>query len=186
MPTGAGKSVKTERVRVADLKPNDGISFDFSPDDAARETLAESLALIELRKLRLHGTLRPIGKSDWALDATLGATVVQSCVVTLAPVVTRIDDPVERLFLAKMPDMAEDPEVEMDHDTSTEPLGEWIDLGAIAAEALLLALPLYPRAEGAVLPESQFSPPGVSPLTDEDMKPFAGLSALRDKLAKGE
>jgi hypothetical protein len=34
------------------------------------------------------------------------------------------------------------------------------------------------------LGEAVFAPPGVTPLGDTDLKPFAGLSALADKLKK--
>ena len=63
------------------------------PDAAARGALAEELGLLDLRKLRLSGRITPDGDSGWRLDATLGATVVQPCVVTLQPVTTRIDEP---------------------------------------------------------------------------------------------
>jgi uncharacterized metal-binding protein YceD (DUF177 family) len=59
---------------------------------------------------------------------------------------------------------------------------EVIDLPAIAAEALALALPLYPRAPGAELGPTQHAHEGVTPLQDADLKPFAGLSALAAKL----
>ncbi len=51
-------------------------------------------------------------------------------------------------------------------------------------EALTLALPLYPRADGADLGEPVFTEPGKRPLTDEDARPFAGLKDLRDRLKK--
>jgi hypothetical protein len=44
-----------------------------------------------VRKLRFIGTLEPEGAQDWRLTADLGATVVQPCVVTLAPVTTRLE-----------------------------------------------------------------------------------------------
>ena len=113
----------------------------------------------------------------------LGATVVQPCVVTLAPVVTRIEEPVGRSFVAGWEPPQGD-EVELPEDVDTEPLGTAIDLGAIMVEALALALPAWPRAEGADLDEAVFTEPGKAPMTDDDAKPFAGLAALRDKLSK--
>jgi uncharacterized metal-binding protein YceD (DUF177 family) len=109
--------------------------------------------------------------------------VVQPCVVTLAPVTTRIEEDVERRFLADPPPMPEG-EVEMPGDESAEPLPDVIDLGAVLAEALALALPDYPRAEGAALEEAQFAAPGTRPMSDDDAKPFAGLAGLRDDLDK--
>ncbi len=70
--------------------------------------------------------------------------------------------------------------------TAVEPLTATIDLGALMVESLALALPLYPRAEGAHLRQAIFTEPGAAPLTDDDARPFAGLKSLRDKLGKGE
>jgi len=46
------------------------------------------------------------------------------------------------------------------------------------AEALALALPLYPRAPDADLGEAVFTTPGQAPMTHEAAKPFAGLADL--------
>ncbi|NNK79430.1 MAG: DUF177 domain-containing protein, partial [Litoreibacter sp.] len=56
----------------------------------------------------------------------------------------------------------------------------------IALEALSLALPAYPRAEGAELGETVFSEPGTDPMSDEDAKPFAALAALKNKMNEPE
>ncbi|MCT4682920.1 MAG: DUF177 domain-containing protein [Roseicyclus sp.] len=152
-----------------------------TPDAQTRARLADELGLDALRKLRLEGRLIPTGKRDWRLEAVLGATVVQPCVVTAAPVTTRIDEPLTRRYLADMPEPEGD-EVEMPEDDSAEPLPDTLDLLAVMTEALALALPPYPRAEGAELGAAVFAPPGVAPMTDEDAKPLAGLAALRDRL----
>ena len=123
--------------RVADLPQNQPTPFDLRPEDSERRALAEDLKLLGLRKLRFQGDVRASGKKDWALKGTLGATVVQPCVVTLDPVTTRLDVPVERLFTADF-EYSEDPEAEMPEDDSIEPLGTHIDLQQIMAEALAL------------------------------------------------
>lgn len=167
--------------RVADLPQNAPTLFDLSPDATERETLAKELDIKGIRKLRFEGTLKAQGKKDWVLKAKLGATVVQPCVVTLEPVATRIDVPVTRVFLAEW-DTPETAEVEMHEDDTKEPLGTYIDTAAIMAEALSLALPLYPRKDGAAVESTVFAEPGVKPMTDEDARPFAGLAGLRDTL----
>lgn len=170
------------RIRIGDLPQNRPQEFELRPDAPAMAALAADLGLVGLRKLSFKGTLSPEGRRDWRLDATLGATVTQDCVVTLAPVTTRLDEPVLRRYLADMPDTPEAEEVEMPEDDTIDPLPEVIDLEQVMAEALALALPLYPRAEGAELGETVLTEPGQTPLRDEDTKPFAGLAALRDKL----
>jgi uncharacterized metal-binding protein YceD (DUF177 family) len=171
-----------ERIVLARLPRGADFSFDIAPDATERAALAASFGLLALRKLRFAGRLVAEGKRDWVLHATLGATVVQPCVVTAEPVTTRIDDPVKRRFLADMPEPDGD-EAEIPDDDTLEPLPQTLELAAVMAEALALALPLYPRAAGAALPEARFAPPGVAPLDDEAAKPLAGLAALRDKLA---
>ncbi|WP_204114062.1 YceD family protein [Shimia biformata] len=176
---------KSRVLRVVDLAQNQPTPFEITPDRAELDALGDEMGVVALRKLRFKGALRAEGKRDWRLSAEIGFTVVQPCVVTLDHVTTRVDAPVERLFLAEWHDPEEeDAEVEMDADESIEPLKATIDLGAILAEALALNLPLYPRKEDASLGEAVFTEPGKKAMTDEETKPFAGLSALKDQLKK--
>ena len=172
-------------LTLARLPRGSARSFEVTPDAEGRARLAAELNLSALRKLRFSGTLLPEGTRDWRLEGMLGATVVQPCVVTAEPVTTRIDEPVLRRYLVDMDEPTGD-EVEMPEDDTAEPMPETLDLALIMAEALALALPLYPRAEGAALASAVFAPPGIAPLTDEAAKPLAGLAALRDRLTKGE
>ncbi|TBX25954.1 YceD family protein [Nioella sediminis] len=171
---------------LSELSTKTPTRFEIVPDAPARAGLAADLGIDGIRKLRFAGEIRADGKRDWRLDGKLGATVVQPCVVTLAPVTTRIDVEVTRRFLARMPDLAldEDGEAEMPEDDTIEPLGSHIDPAMVMAEALALNLPLYPRADGAELGSVSVAEPGVAPLTDEAAKPFAALAELRDKLGK--
>ncbi len=169
--------------KVAELPKSRDVSFSLIPDASARAAIAADLDLLGLRKLRFEGTLGDDGKRNWVLSGKLGATVIQACVVSLAPVTTRIDVDVTRRFLAEMPEIdPEESEIEMDEDDSIDPLGSEIDVSAVMVEALALHLPLYPRASDASLGEAVFAEPGTAPMRDEDARPFAGLAALRDQL----
>lgn len=170
-----------QALRVSDLPQNSQTAFEIVPDSAALSGLAKMLGVDALRKLRFSGVVGAQGTSDWRLDGQLGATVVQPCGVTLAPVTTRIDVPVTRLYLSDYVD-PDAPEVEMPEDETIEPLGPWIDPEAVMIEALSLAIPEYPRAAGAALGETVLTEPGAQPLRDADLKPFAGLAALRSQL----
>jgi uncharacterized metal-binding protein YceD (DUF177 family) len=161
------------------------VPFDLVPDADRLAALTEELDLLALKKVRFAGTLRPDGPRDWRLDATLGATVVQPCRVTLKPVTTRIDEPVTRRYLARWEEPAKD-EIEMPEDDSAEPLPETLVLGEVLAEALALALPPFPRAEDADEVSLSVTEPGKTAMTDDGAKPFAGLAHLRDKLEKGK
>ncbi|MCC1494401.1 DUF177 domain-containing protein [Cognatishimia sp. F0-27] len=174
---------------VARLSQSGPTRFSLEPDAQTRAALASTLGISALRKLRFAGTITAKGRRAFELQADLGVTVVQPCVVTLASVTTRIDMPVLRRFVPEedlVPETTEaGAEVEMPEDDTLEPLGAQIDLEAVMTEAISLALPSYPRAEGATLEPVQVAEDGVVPLTDDDVKPFAGLAALRDKLGGG-
>lgn len=168
-------------IRVADLAKGQTRAVLIEPGAEARAAIAGALGIDAVKKLRFEGRLEPLGKRDWQLTGTLGATVVQPCVVTLAPVTTRIDTDLRREWLADWQEPTGD-EVELPEDVDADPLGAEIDLGAVIVEALALALPDFPRAEGVELGEAVFTEPGQPAMRDEDARPFAGLAALRDKL----
>jgi len=149
----------------------------FAPDAAMRAVLAATLDLLALPAFRMTGAFVPEGPHDLRLEARITARVVQACSVTLAPVETRIDEPVLRRYLTdyQEPDTAD---VEVPEDDSAEPMPDSIDAAAVALEALALALPMYPRAAGAGLGEAVFAPPGAVPLRNDDLRPFAGLASL--------
>ncbi len=171
---------------VRDLSDTGDNAFDIRPDAGALANIADQLGLQGLRKLRFAGTLKPLGRNDWQLKATLGATAIQTCVITAEPVTTRVDTDVTRQYLRALrqtPGDAEHPgETEFDGADEDEPLESEIDLAAVSIETLTLALPDYPRAEGAELGEAVFTAPGTAPMADQETKPFASLAALKDKL----
>lgn len=170
-------------LRVSGLAQNVATSFEILPDATTMAFLANELELSGLRKLRFLGQIKAHGTTDWELTGKLGATVTQPCAVTLVPVTTRIDVPVRRLFLRDYEEI-EAPEAEMPEDDETERLGAWIDPEAVMIESLSLAIPDFPRAEGAELGEVVLTEPGVAPLTDEAAKPFAGLADLKSQMSR--
>ncbi|MCB6177034.1 DUF177 domain-containing protein [Rhodobacter sp. Har01] len=156
----------------------------WTADAPALAALAMTLDLPGIDALAFDGAFAPEGRDDFRLEGRLTARLTQSCVVTLAPVPARIDEPVLRRYLADYADPQAE-EAEMPDDDTVEPLPAFIDLAAVVAEALALALPPYPRAPGADLGEAVFAPPGVEPLREADLRPFAALAALKPKAPEG-
>ncbi len=168
-------------IELSRLRDLTEFAFDLAPTPEEAERLARLLGARGLRKLRFVGRLAALAGGGWELTGALGATVIQTCVVTLDPVTSRIDQPVRRLFLPMATPRGVDFAVGDEEDEDIEPLGDRIDLGLVAIEALALALPPYPRKEGAALAETL---PDDAEET-ETVKPFAALAALRDKLDGG-
>lgn len=184
MPSPDANLPADRPIAFADLA-NRPAGFELVPDADALSRLQDRLDLIGLRKVRFAGRLVPEGRRDWRLEADLGATVVQPCRVTLAPVTTRIEEPVVRRYLSRWEE-PQGAEVEMPEDDTAEPLPETLDLFEVMAEALSLALPPFPRAADADVGDRVFTEPGKAPMTDEDARPFAGLAALRETLRKDD
>jgi len=171
-------------LRTATLGGRRPVRFDLRPDAAQRGALARLLGISAIPALRLQGEVRLLGRSDLVLEAHLDATVIQPCVISLAPVTTKIGVPVLRRYLRDYAQPAED-EAEMPEDDTSEPLPDSIDPGAVMTEALALALPDYPRAPGAVYGEVAVAPPGAMPLGEAGLKPFAGLANLTKRQSGG-
>lgn len=114
------------------------------------------------------------------LKGEIRAVVRQSCVVSLAPLETKLLEPVAMTFLPEgsrmaRRDDASNGELVLDPDGPDLPetfAGETIDLWPVVVESLLLAIDPFPRAPGAVLDTGM-----VDAEADEDERqsPFAAL-----------
>jgi uncharacterized metal-binding protein YceD (DUF177 family) len=173
------------QIRLAELPTGRPTSFTLEPTITERKAFAQVLGIIALKKLKFEGILAPQGRTDWTLQAKLGATVVQECVVTLNPVTTRIDEGVNRAYMKEIAEI-DATELEMSQDDTIDPLPEMLDLAQVMIEALSLALPAYPRSKDAELGDMAVTAPGVTPMSGDDAKPFAGLGALSKSLVKKE
>ncbi len=185
MPDPSAQSRPT-RFRTGTLSPRKPTRFSYRPDRDERAAMAVDLGLLALHALDLTGEIRPVGRDELLLEATLTAAADQACSISLVPVPAKVAETVRRRYVAGLSD-PEDDEAEMPEDDSIEPMPDVIDLAEIAAEALSLALPLYPRAPGAEFAQALHAGDGVTPLKDTDLKPFAGLQGLAERLqAKDE
>jgi uncharacterized metal-binding protein YceD (DUF177 family) len=154
----------------------------ISADAQERSQLAQRFGLLALD--RLDATLELQRHAGDVIRATgrFSADVVQSCVVTLAPVLARLEADFEFSYSAAAP---ESPEIELDPlaEDAPEPLvGGAIDLGEAVAQQLAVSVDPYPRAPGAVWPSPEAAASGVE--EGAARRPFAGLAALAEPPAK--
>jgi len=174
----------THPLRISDIPKSKNTPFDVKFSDTEMTVIASIMSAVSVKKMRIMGKISPSGAKDWILKATVGATVIQTCVVTLDPVQTRVDTPITLIFAADYQVDSGDSVAEMTTDENIEPLTDVIDLTSIAIEAVALALPDYPKSPDAQLEISTFAADGVKPMTDADTKPFASLASLKDKISK--
>ena len=175
---------------VADLaRTPDTLHLSASAEE--RAAIAERFDLLGLE--RLEATLEPRRwQGGVRIDGRIVADALRRCVVTLEPVPEAIDERFARGFLPahRLEEAESGAETELvldpDLDDAPEALGDRIDLGEIAIEALGLALDPYPRAPDAPPLEARAAPPGETPMRDADTKPFASLAAWRAARDGGE
>jgi uncharacterized metal-binding protein YceD (DUF177 family) len=173
-----------ERVIIATLPwhvpvalddvPEEGQHFDLAADADTRAAVARLAGLRDLPRLQASFDVSRRGHGGLHVAGRVSATAGQTCVVTLEPLANEVTEDIDLLFVPA-PAVPGEPDAaaqDVSTDDETELLVDGkVDLGALAAEFLILGLDPYPRKPGAV-----FQPP-VDTSTDDG--PFAALDVLK-------
>jgi len=166
------KSFDSSRIPVTELAGGRSHAFVYRASREDGRQLAGEAGVLRVHGLRLQGHIVQHRNGDWHLDARLQARVVQQCISTLKHLTARINSTVQRTYVADARRMACRVDNRIPDDDSLELLGSMIDLFALAREALILELPLYPRASAATAGLADID----SGNTDLETKPLAGLA----------
>ena len=162
-------------VAVDDI-PETGLHIEV---EAPAEVRAHLVKLANLRDLPHLSAVFDLTRRGGGVHVAgqVKARVGQTCVVTLEPLESDLDEPINLLFAPPLDAAAKDDGA--DHkagdEEPPEPLIEGkVDLGAIATEFLLLGIDPYPRKAGA-----EFA---AVKTADDSARPFAALEALKKRL----
>jgi uncharacterized metal-binding protein YceD (DUF177 family) len=145
-------------------------------DANERAALARRFGLLGIESLDARYALH---RDTSGIRATghLSARVTQACVASHEPVPATVEEDFEIRFLPEPEDTADEVELSEDECDTVFYAGNAIDLGEAAAETLALALDPFPRSPRA---EAALKAAGV--VGEDEVGPFSGLAALRDKL----
>jgi uncharacterized metal-binding protein YceD (DUF177 family) len=168
-------------VMVAHI-PDTGLHRELEASAVERQAMADLAGVREV--LSAHADLEIVPKSGGRLQVTghVRARVGQTCVVTLDPIESEIDEEIDLTFAPeaearRLADLIEEGEDDKDPPEVADPpeaiVNGIIDLGRIATDALFLAIDPYPRKPGVVF-EAEVTAP------DPEDHPFAALKALQD------
>lgn len=173
-PPEFSRTIATEALR-----DRGGGALSAEATDAERAALAARYGVPAVLDLSVDATADPWGPGGWRVSGRARARLTQTCVVSLEPVDTEVDEGFVRFFAPGR--RIEEARDLLDEDAEEEPevLGAAIDVGEIAAEAVALGIDPYPRRPDASFDGAVHGPPGAEPLTDEAARPFARLSALK-------
>lgn len=170
------------------LSPQDvspaGTHVIIEATEAQRLALAESAGIVSIEAMRAEVLVKPWSGNGFAVSGRITARVTQACVVSLEPLATTVDEPID-VKLVPPEEMEKyaivpDEKGEIDMDLSTldvpDPIENGvIDVGDIVREFFVLGLEPYPRKPGAVFDAAAA---GVDPGA-EVLSPFAALARLK-------
>jgi hypothetical protein len=172
------------RVPIAVVQiPDTGLHRDLKADQAICAGVAEVGGLREVLSVSASLDVTPMSGGRYHVEGRVRARIGQTCVVTLDPMETDIDEPIDLIFAPpdQIPQMADLVDEAQENDRSSdaeipdppEPIENGIiDLGRLATDALYLAVDPYPRK-----PDAIFEPLVEAP--DPEDHPFAALKALK-------
>jgi len=119
--------------------------------EAAR--LGATLDVLSCESLEVSYHIRPITHGRYRAEGRLTAVLEQSCVVTLAPVRSVVEEPI-RVEFWPADQLAHSSNVDLEHSVlegeEVEPIeNHRLEIGRIVYEIVSAAIDPYPRAEGA-------------------------------------
>ena len=165
-------------VAVAQI-PDTGLHRDIEADQAMRNAVADVGGLREVLSAKASFDVTPLSGGRFHVSGHVRARIGQTCVVTLDPMESDIDEAINLIFAPpeQVPQMAAlvDESEHSDGETPDppEPIENgMIDLGRLATDALYLAVDPYPRK-----PDAVFKP--LVEAADPEDHPFAALKALK-------
>lgn len=152
---------------VAARIPHAGQSVVAEADAAIRAAVATRFGLPGIESLTFTARLQPVRGTIQA-QGTITARITQICVLTLEPFDSEVQVPLNLRFVA---DLDESDTLDPDLPDEIALEGGVLELGEAVVQTLSLALDPYPRAPGAMLPDSE----GIG----EPAGPFAALARKR-------
>lgn len=159
-----------------DTLPRDGLRQTIRADEAERIALARQLGLVAIARLDADLLAKRTTRGVRVTGTVRGA-VTQTCVVSLEPFDAEIEEDVDVRFQRPAEERkgrAREETVHFDAEDEPDLIVEGkIDLGALAAEFVALALDPYPRKPGVEF---------ASPAKEEDeVSPFTALGGIKDE-----
>jgi len=166
-------------VVVAQI-PDTGLHRAVEAGDAVRAAMADIAGLREITSVRASFDMKLKSGGRVHVTGDVHAQIGQTCVVTLDPIESDIDEVIDLMFappeqirsLAALVDEAAQSEDDEVPDPPEPIVNGVIDLGRLATDALFLAIDPYPRR-----PDAVFEP--LAETKDPAEHPFAALKKLQ-------
>ena len=161
---------------AADI-PEEGLTIERAATEKERAEITRTLDLVACPSFVARYQIKPRSNGNFRLEGSLEATVEQTCVVTLEPLINTV----EQTYAVDFWPESALPEpsggiVDVHDEPDMEPIvAGRIEAGRIIFECLASSIDLFPRKPGATFE----APPEDAGAKPEG--PFAALSKIRPK-----
>ncbi|MDQ0319853.1 uncharacterized metal-binding protein YceD (DUF177 family) [Pararhizobium capsulatum DSM 1112] len=165
-------------VKVGHISAN-AVEVHLKADDTERAALAELWNILDVLSLEADLQIARWKRDGVRLKGHVAARIVQACVVTLEPVESVIEEPIEAILVPEGSRLAriaanDTGEMVLDPDGPDIPdvfSGDTIDAGQVVSEQVALAIDPYPRKPGVSFGER------IESTEKDDVRPnpFASL-----------
>lgn len=160
--------------------PEGGLHRELEADEAQCKAIADIAGLRDVLAAHASFDVTPKSGGRFHVVGHVRARIGQTCVVTLDPIETDLDEAIDLMFappeqVRALSALVDDAAAAEDDVDPPEPIeGGSIDLGRLATDALFLGIDPYPRKPDAVF-DHEITPP------DPKDHPFAALKVLKAK-----
>lgn len=159
-----------------DTMAGHGTEFSKAANAEERAAIAAALGLVSCDQVAVRAHVARPGDHVFLVTGTVRANIVQSCVVTLEPLVQSVETEIEVEFRPAAHISEAEGAIDLADEIDIEPLaGHFIPMGRLVFEELAAAIDPYPRKPGA---EFTGLDTGGGQTRDN---PFAVLVRLKDK-----
>ena len=158
----------TSEINVDKLRPDSDNFYILLTAPADLLAVTERFGWVSVDHLASELIIRKVALDCWDVTGHITGQIVQSCIVTGAPVPEHIDFQIEERYV-RTAEQTDQLEVGLD---GVEPIKNGaIDIGELAVQSLSLAATAWPRVDDA---------PNCFSVGEQELDhPFAGLSAIK-------
>ena len=172
-PSEKNDPVFSRRIKLAELDGFGKTHFSISLSMQERSKLEKFLDIPKIVSFKCKITLKP-AENGWLLLGSLKIIIYQLCVISLERVKSNLEFPLKRhLLISNYNYLKESTPLDLSL-VDNHPLEDYLELGEIICEEIVLALPQYPKKKGVA-----FAPHNISLEPDKRSNHFQKLTELK-------
>ena len=175
-PTEYSDSAFSRRIKLSELQAGRETHLSIVLNKQETSELAKFLNIPKIVSFKCTIKLKP-SENGWLLLGDIKIVVCQLCVISLEKLQNNLKIPIKRQLLIHNYTPSKESMPLNLNLVDTDPLHEYLELGDLISEEIILALPQYPKKKGV-----EFEPNRIPISIDDRPNYFQELSKLKQTL----